>query len=64
MRFLLMFLAIFCTFACAMAEVKYQPAVPPALMPDGTPFLSLERPDALHPNVPCQPEQPAGVRRK
>ncbi len=40
MRFVSMLLVIFSGFACAMAQVKYQPAVPPALMPDGTPFLS------------------------
>ncbi|MGD0227552.1 MAG: right-handed parallel beta-helix repeat-containing protein [Terriglobia bacterium] len=36
MRFLSMLLAVF----GALAEVNYQPAVPQALMPDGTPFLS------------------------
>jgi hypothetical protein len=33
-------LAVFGTLACATAEVHYQPAVPQALLPDGTPFMT------------------------
>jgi hypothetical protein len=40
MRFVSMLLAVFGTLACAMAEVHYQPVVPPMLLPDGTPFLT------------------------
>jgi len=40
MRFFSMLLAVFGALACAMAQVNYQPAVPQALMPDGTPFLT------------------------
>jgi len=35
-----MLLAVFGALACANAQVNYQPAVPQALLPDGTPFLS------------------------
>jgi len=35
-----MLLAAFGALASAMAEVNYQPAVPQAVLPDGTPFLS------------------------
>ncbi|MGO8786041.1 MAG: right-handed parallel beta-helix repeat-containing protein [Terriglobia bacterium] len=40
MRSFSILLAIFAVVASAMAEVHYQPAVPPALLPDGTPFLT------------------------
>ena len=40
MRFVSMLLAVFGTLACAMAEVHYQPAIPQALLPDGTPFMT------------------------
>ena len=40
MRFSSMLLGVLGTLACAMAEVHYQPAVPQALMPDGTPFMT------------------------
>src|SRR5208283_4647308 len=39
MRIIATLLAVFGALACALAEVHYQPAVPLALMPDGTPFL-------------------------
>jgi hypothetical protein len=35
-----MILAVSGVLACAMAEVHYQPVVPPTLLPDGTPFLT------------------------
>ena len=40
MRFPSMLVAVFGTLACAMAEVHYQPAIPQALLPDGTPFMT------------------------
>jgi len=40
MRFFSTLLAVFGALACAMAEVHYQPAVPQALLPDGTPFMT------------------------
>jgi hypothetical protein len=39
-RLRLAVLAVFSTLVCAAAPVSYQPAVPNALMPDGTLFLS------------------------
>ena len=40
MRFSLLFLTVFGALSCAAAEVNYEPVVPRALLPDGTPFLS------------------------
>jgi hypothetical protein len=40
MRLFSILLAVLGALSCAMAEVHYQPAVPQALLPDGTPFLT------------------------
>jgi alpha-L-arabinofuranosidase len=40
MRFLSLLLTVLAAVACCLAQVDYKPAVPPALLPDGTPFLS------------------------
>jgi hypothetical protein len=55
MRLFPMFLLVFGTLPCALAQVNYQPAVPQTLLPDGTPFLNWN--DLTHYTRTCHVSQ-------